>query len=379
MATTTVKDIVLESPEHYHIWFANIKGSVPEDLWKYFDPEATDEYNEPANITVATLRHEATSIEQLTTGERTLYAQLRTVYSNELTQYQRYLNEKAKLRTKLLTTIPEEKRVLLPADESIREWISNIKLATKPSDTHMKDVTKSKHRSMMTAKFVEWPSAGPEKWLLGWHKLMADCKKWSPASYADWASDFNLVWGEVPGAARLCDRLTEAETNGDLNNWNIYKASLELQKAWDQRLIRTGMRTAGKARTTRAVFAADVQFDGLGTLEETTEEASEKTTQGHPGSRKRAPITDLQRSNNKRQAQKQKGPCWACKGQHYQSQCPLVLGSSKRKFNNISITNENKQAFERKMKDPIFADKIKKIREGRALMRAELSGDAEHC
>ena len=46
-ATTAVKNIILEGPEHYHIWFANTKGSVPEDLWKYFDPEATDEFNEP--------------------------------------------------------------------------------------------------------------------------------------------------------------------------------------------------------------------------------------------------------------------------------------------------------------------------------------------
>ena len=95
---------------------------------------------------------------------------------------------------------------------------------------------------MMTAKFVEWPCAGPEKWLLGWHKLMADCKKWSPALYTDWVSDFNLVWGEVSGAARLCERLAEAETSGNLGDWNIYKASSELQKAWDQRLIRSGMR-----------------------------------------------------------------------------------------------------------------------------------------
>jgi hypothetical protein len=129
MATAAVKDIVLEGSEHYHSWFSNIKGSVPEDLWKYFDPETADEYTEPEVVTVATLRPQATSLQQLSTVDRTLYTQLRTIYNNDVSQYQRYLGEKAKLRIKLLNTVPEAKRVLLPADESIRKWISNLQVA----------------------------------------------------------------------------------------------------------------------------------------------------------------------------------------------------------------------------------------------------------
>jgi hypothetical protein len=98
----------------------------------------------------------------------------------------------------------------------------------------MKDITKAKHRSMMATKFIDWPSVGPDKWLSEWHKLMNDSRRWSPALCSDWASDFVLVWGEVPGAKRLCDRLTEAETSGEIRNWDIYKASSELKQAWDQ-------------------------------------------------------------------------------------------------------------------------------------------------
>jgi len=375
MATTAFNDIPLEGPEHYHSWFSNIKGSVPEDLWKYFDPETTDEFNEPEAITVATLREGATGLQQLSATERTLYAQLRTIYNNELIQYQRYLNEKAKLRTRLLGTIPKQKRVLLPADEPIRQWISNLQIATKPSDAHMRDVTKAKHRSMMTTKFVDWPSGGPEKWLLEWHKLMMDCRNWSPAVYSDWASDFNLVWGEVPGAKRLCDRLTEATTNEEMNGWDIYKASSELKQAWDQRTIRSGMRIAGKGRTTRAVFATDVRFDGLGAHEEPIEESSEQATQAYVGSKKRAATDSLQRPSNKRPARKPKTPCWACKGQHPHFFCPLVLRSNRRK---IPITNENKQTFDKRMKDPSFAGKIKMLREADQITK-ELSEEAEVC
>jgi hypothetical protein len=37
----------------------------------------------------------------------------------------------------------------------------------------------------------------------------------------DWASDFSLVWKEVPGAKRLCERLNEAETKGKMHKKDI--------------------------------------------------------------------------------------------------------------------------------------------------------------
>ncbi|KAN0080587.1 hypothetical protein V8E54_003791 [Elaphomyces granulatus] len=52
----------------------------------------------------------------------------------------RSLTEKAKLIAKLFNTVPKHKGILLSDDESIKQWIS-----------HMKDVTNSKHQSMMTA------------------------------------------------------------------------------------------------------------------------------------------------------------------------------------------------------------------------------------
>jgi hypothetical protein len=86
---------------------------------------------------------------------------------------------------------------------------------------------------MTIAKFIDWPSVG--------------------------ASDFNLVWGEVPGLKWPCDRLTEGEISGEMNNWDIYKASSELKQAWDQRMIRSGMRIAGKGHIIRAAFASSIR------------------------------------------------------------------------------------------------------------------------
>ena len=150
------------------------------------------------------------------------------------------------------------------ANKSVRTWITSLQTSTKPTDAQMKDIVRARHRTLLGAKYVDWPTAGPEKWLTEWQKLMADCETWCPALYNDWASDFNLVWGEVPDAKRLCDRLVEALTNEDIGEWDIYRASRELRQAWDQKSIRNGMKVAGKGRITRAAFAAEPRFDGMG-------------------------------------------------------------------------------------------------------------------
>jgi hypothetical protein len=50
-----------------------------------------DEYiiiQPPETVTVATLRPEATSLQQLSVAKRTLYPQLQTLHNNDLSQYQ---------------------------------------------------------------------------------------------------------------------------------------------------------------------------------------------------------------------------------------------------------------------------------------------------
>jgi hypothetical protein len=81
---------------------------------------------------------------------------------------------------------------------------------------------------------------GPEKWLTKWQRLMVECEVWCPALYNNWARDFNLVWGEVPGAKRLCNRLTETLGDGELAEWDIYKATRELRLDWPDRIVGLG-------------------------------------------------------------------------------------------------------------------------------------------
>ena len=171
-------------------------------------------------ITFDSIRPGATTLRELTAAKKTQYTNLRNVYKNDITQYQRYLSEEAKLRTKILSTIAEAKRSMLRAETSVRTWISNLQTATKPTNAQMKTIVRAWHRILLRTKYIEWSTGGPEKWTTEWQKLMTDYERWCPAIYEDWAGDFNLVWGEVHEARRICDRLVEALTDGGIQEWD---------------------------------------------------------------------------------------------------------------------------------------------------------------
>ena len=43
----SVKDVILSDPSTFDQWYKNIRGSVPRNLWRYFDRDTEDVYDEP--------------------------------------------------------------------------------------------------------------------------------------------------------------------------------------------------------------------------------------------------------------------------------------------------------------------------------------------
>jgi hypothetical protein len=126
MATTSVNDTILERPDQYHSWFFATKCSVPKDLWEYFDPdlETSKEFVIPEPVTFSTVKEGATSLQQLTLADKTLFAQLQTIYNAELTQYHRFLSEQIKLRQLIVGTVSEAKRSQLHRRSNARDGSS---------------------------------------------------------------------------------------------------------------------------------------------------------------------------------------------------------------------------------------------------------------
>ena len=48
----------------------------------------------------------------------------------------------------------------------------------------------------------------------------------------------------------------------NINGWTIYKASAALQEAWTDRNIRSGIRVAYRNKIIKAVFVAELRFNG---------------------------------------------------------------------------------------------------------------------
>ena len=182
---------------------------------------------------------------------------------------------------------------------------------------------------------------------------------WCPSLYDTWITDFNLVWGEVPGAKFFCSRMRMDQKRGRTAEWSIFKASRELQDAWNEQSVRRGMRTSERATIVKAAFAVELIFDEEaaeeieGSEQPTTEPEEFSENAENPKKRRRI-ISNKMESGNKRKL------CWVCDGNHGARTCFLALGNIPKR---VKIPEDNEEVFERRMADPSFAEKILRIRE----------------
>jgi hypothetical protein len=259
-----------------------------------------------------------------------------------------------------MNSIADAKKSQLMADETTREWLSHLAESTKSTDSRMQELIRAKHRRKMTVKYSDWPNGGPQKWIAEWQSVMGECKIWCPSLYDEWISDFNLVWGEVAGAKFLCSQMRMDQKKEQTAEWSIFRASQELQDAWDEKSTRSGMRTSGRAPIVKAAFTVEPRFDGEAAEEM---EGSEKPATGTAGPSKSAKDSKKRRrtvSSNENGSNNKRKPCWVCDGNHRPQTCFLALGITPKRLN---IPEGNKKIFERRMKDSSFTDKIQKIRD----------------
>ena len=222
MATKATNEVMLEGPETYHKWYALMISSFPRDLWRFVDPESEAEFPTPEAPTFDQVKENAMSFKDLNAAERAQWANMKSEFKQDETNFQRFLQEESKLRTKIFGSVGEERRSLLRAGEPLREWIRSLQTTSIPTDAQMIDLVKTRHRNLMGSKYVDWPTAGPEKWVTEWKTLMEDCQLWNPVLYQDWAGDFNLVWGEVPATQFLCKQLAAERSANNLQGWDIH-------------------------------------------------------------------------------------------------------------------------------------------------------------
>jgi len=124
-------------------------------LWEYFDPDDNRAFEKPVPVTIGDVKERAIVLAQLTSGEKALYAQLKTNYKDDFVQYQQYLKEEVKFRTELRKTVSPVKRGFLKDRFTTREWLEAFKTTTKSDNVYMIGVVKAKHRVFMGSKYQE--------------------------------------------------------------------------------------------------------------------------------------------------------------------------------------------------------------------------------
>lgn len=114
----SVKDIILSDPSTLEQWYDNIRGAVPENLLRYFDPESDDVYdeliapvrpvNEPPPDQNEAPQNRKARVDRNNDTMEIFYKEFR-IHEFERRKWAKYLDVEAELRDRIQVTGSSEK------------------------------------------------------------------------------------------------------------------------------------------------------------------------------------------------------------------------------------------------------------------------------
>ena len=106
-------------------------------------------------MTISHVKENAVTLHELSAAEKSIFSQLRAIYNQDLTQYHRMLSQEAKLCERIMNLVSDSKKSQLLADESPREWLNHLAESTKPTNSQMQEMIRSKHQVKMLVKHTK--------------------------------------------------------------------------------------------------------------------------------------------------------------------------------------------------------------------------------
>lgn len=220
--TKTSKDVMLFSSDDWYSWLDYIQSSVLSHLWKYFDPDKKEMYDEPempSRPTIETNEPEpepetdSISISSTQTVGATPrataaqekkyqknlenYYQEFAIFEDLRTYWERYMDTELRLRNKIRETVHIHKSASLLAERSVRQWLTDLRTSTAPSEFTYKESIRTAYTRLMSYGFEIWPPRGPAEWLAKWETLMVRSEN-HKVPIRNWLEDVSLVWMRVP-------------------------------------------------------------------------------------------------------------------------------------------------------------------------------------
>lgn len=195
-AKASVKDVLLTDQSTWDPWYETIKSSVPEPLWKYFDPDGSAVYLEPIEP-IELVRDQPQETPASSSGHSTqstqtladtpdqqaaraarykenmdIYFKQYQIYQGAKRDWTDYHTVTTKLRDKIQGSVAKQKAAKLRESLPVRTWLKELKAATASPEKVIKRSISVDYRQFMDSGFQEWPTGGPSAWLTKWEDLI---------------------------------------------------------------------------------------------------------------------------------------------------------------------------------------------------------------
>ena len=415
-AKSSVKDILLSDQSTWDGWYENIKGSVPDYLWKYFDPdndaifvdpvapvepvmEPPPEMPPPApgpttrNAPQGETPEQRASRESRYKEDMDMYFKRHTIYRDAKKEWEYYHAIQTKLRDKIQATVAKQKAAKLRANLSVRTWLKDLKALSAPPEATTKRSISVEYHRLMNIGLTEWPTGGPSTWLAKWEDLICRAEQFN-VTLENWLTDVSSVWQRVPGVAGYFDEVERKVVQGKQHKYSPADISAAIQQYWERRREGTVLKFS-KPKVTRSAFATGITFDGkeasdiadpaviatsvtqktqlFDTNTKNRNKRRKNNATNHHQSRPRnqsqrdrscSPVPETRphprRANRTEKRDRKQGrePCSACGGtSHSFTRCYLVLGQDKD-----WIPEENQETFRSNMKVASFKQRVDDFR-----------------
>lgn len=423
-STRAAKDVILSDSSTYYQWYENTRGFVPNHLWRYFDPESNAVFIEPiepvepvnesssshpsrsvasgTRASTETLEQQSQREDQHYRERMEIYFKRHNIYRDTIRQWEKYNEWEAKLRERILATVAQQKAASLVAQNSVRQWLTDLKGSTQPPKASVKQNIRVEYSKLMGVGLLEWPSNGPSAWLGKWEDLIYRAKQYDEP-LPNWLEDVSMVWQRVPDLHVYFKTIELDIQEENVDKHSCASISAKIQQHWERKKQSLTLRYS-KPRSTRSAFATqEVTFDGEGAtapLSFTSGDEAKPDDAAKPKvdkkKRKRAPrsktlgrgrrdsSTERQnqtrsrspkiegrsqsqkfedqsrssKSKDRKNPDKYTDPCKACGGaKHGFSSCFLVKGEDKD-----WLSEENRKTFNENMKIPQFKKTVDEFR-----------------
>lgn len=388
-ATARSDLVILSAPSTWEQWFEETRSAVPDQLWKYFNPDDNAEAIEPDTPVRPVDEPPPPGPEppqqrkDRIAGNKErldIYYRDYNIYKEEARHWEKYNDVKARLRERIQSTVAPQKKSTLRSIYSVRKWLTDLKASTAmPLGTIQANIQHKYHKLMGTA-LLDWPSRGPTTWLTKWEEIISQSIRYDEP-LRTWLRDVCLVWERVPELSNYFSTVQTSIDELDTDKYTPASISAMIQRRWEHKKQGSTLRVANKPRTTRSAFPTQaVTLNGeeapdTSVTPESTEATAEtpkqpkrstkrkqrKSQNNQRGRRTDSNEESSNQSTNRSRSPKSRtandrshDPCVACGGtSHTFSRCYLVLGQERD-----WLTDEARDAFKNNMKAASFKKRV---------------------